>query len=276
MRRSTLILLLTIVTPALTSLAQVPTGDSPVDVLSRNLSDLQLDEGPRSELENALKGRQFKRAETILVTEAEKDPKSLRTVRLLVLAGGVFFLDGQYLNSAIAWKKAEAIAPLDDRTRFTLAMAYVKLKHEEWAKPELEKLSEASGHQNPLYLYWLARLDYDSQNYAVAIDRLQKVVQLDPGMVRAYDTLGLCYDYIDQFDEAIRSYNKAVVLNRHQSKPSPWPNVDLAVTLMTVDQPRPRRTCARRSVTTPSFPRRIISLPERWKCRAASKPRWSP
>lgn len=58
----------------------------------------------------------------LLVEEVDADPKSNRAARLLVLAGGVFFLDGQYLNAAIAWKKAEAIAPLDDRSRFTLAI----------------------------------------------------------------------------------------------------------------------------------------------------------
>jgi tetratricopeptide (TPR) repeat protein len=55
-------------------------------------------------------------------------------------------------------------------------------------------------------------------------------------MTRAYDTLGLCYDYLGQFNEAIKHYNRAVELNRLQSKPSPWPHVDLAVSLISVNQ----------------------------------------
>ena len=203
--------------------------------LPSDLSDLQLGDVRRLELEDAFKRRDYKRAESILVAEAEQDPKSPRTAKLLVMAAGIFFLDGQYLNSAIAWKKAEAIAPLDDRSRFTLAMAYVKLNRRDWARPELAKLA-AARPQDPLYLYWLARLDYDAQNYAAAIARLQKVVELDPKMMRAYDSLGLCYDYLGQSNEAIENYNRAVELNRLQSKPSPWPHVDLAVSLVSVNQ----------------------------------------
>lgn len=202
----------------------------------RDLSDLELSSALQLDLEDALNRRDYKRAETILVAEAERDPKSLRTARLLVTAAGIFFLDGQYLNSAIAWKKAEAIAPLDDRSRFTLAMTYIKLNRREWARPELAKLT-ATQPENPLYLYWLARLDYDAQDYAAAIGRLQRVIELNPAMMRAYDTLGLCYDYLGRFDEAIKSYNQAVELNRLQSKPSPWPHVDLAISLMSVNQP---------------------------------------
>ncbi len=201
----------------------------------RDLSDLELSSALRLDLADALNRRDYKRAETILVAEAEHDPQSLRTARLLNVAAGIFFLDGQYLNSAIAWKKAEAIAPLDDRSRFTLAMAYIKLNRRDWARPELEKL--ATAHPGAaLYLYWLARLDYDARNYAAAIPRLQKVIELDPKMMRAYDTLGLCYDYLGKFEGAIKSYQRAVELNRLQAKPSPWPHVDLAISLTSTNQ----------------------------------------
>lgn len=202
---------------------------------SPDLLGLQLTTARRIDLEDALKGRNWKKAETILVEEVDANPKSNRAAKLLVLAGGVFFLDGQYLNAAIAWKKAEAIAPLDDRSRFTLAMAYVKLNRRDWAKPELQKLS-ATHPQNSLYLYWLARLDYDGRKYASAISRLQRVIELDPKMMRGYDLLGLCYDYQGQLDEAVKNYSHAIELNRLQAKPSPWPHVDLAITLISQNQ----------------------------------------
>jgi Flp pilus assembly protein TadD len=182
-----------------------------------------------------MKQRDYRRAEKILVEESERQPKSPRSAKLLAMAGGVFFLDGQYLDSVIAWKRAEAITPLDDRSRFTLSMAYVRLNRRDWARAELEKLA-AVQPQNPLYLYWLARLDYDAQSYTAAVARLQKVIALDPTMMRAYDSLGLCYDYLGQSAEAVKSYNRAVELNRLQPKPSPWPHVDLAVTLIAVNQ----------------------------------------
>jgi tetratricopeptide (TPR) repeat protein len=209
--------------------------DQPADITVQNLADLQLDAKMQEELEAAIGRRDYASAEMILVKEAERDPKSVRSAKLLSMAGGVFFLDGKYLNSAIAWKKADAIAPLDERNRFTLSMAYIKLNRRDWARAELEKL-ELSAPEKPLYLYWLARLDYDAQSYAIAIERLQRVIEIDPRMTRAYDTLGLCYEYLGKPEAAIKSYNQAVDLNRLQLKPSPWPLVDLAVSLIGVNR----------------------------------------
>jgi tetratricopeptide (TPR) repeat protein len=190
-----------------------------------------LDPARRAELEKAIAARSYKVAETILVAEIDRNPKS---AELLKLAGGVFFLAGEYLNSAISYKKAEAISPLDGRSRFTLAMAYIKLNRSGWARSELEKLAAAEPN-DPLYLYWLARLDYDSQRYNEAIAKLKTVIELDPKMMRAYDNLGLCYDFLGRFDEAIGYYRQAIELNRLQSQPSPWPHLNLAVVLIARD-----------------------------------------
>jgi tetratricopeptide (TPR) repeat protein len=210
--------------------------DSPIKIASLATDDLPLDPGRRLEFEKALRTRDYKRAESILVEEAERDPKSPRAAKLFTIAGGIFFLDGQYLNAAIAFKKADTIAPLDERNRFTMAMSYIKLNRRDWAKPELEKLSSLNP-KNALYQYWLARLDYDAQQYNSAITRLKKVIDLDPQMMRAYDNLGLCYDYLGRYEEAITSYNRAVELNRMHPSPSPWPHVNLAITLQSVNKP---------------------------------------
>lgn len=197
------------------------------DPILHGIRRSSLDPTRRDELEKAFAARDYKRAETILIEEINRNPKS---AELLRMAAGIFFIDGDYLNSAIAFKKAGAISPLDERSRFTLAMAYIKLKRSDWARAELEKLVQAVP-QSPLYLYWLARLDYDAQRYNEAMARLLKVIELDPRMMRAYDNLGLCYDFLGRFDEAIFYYRKAIELNRLQAKPSPWPHVNLAVVL---------------------------------------------
>ncbi len=220
------------------ALSSEATAQSPAQENPPISSELPLDPTRRVEFEAAIRERNYKRAQTILVEEINqetgRDPKSPRAVKLLTTAGGLFFLDAQFLNSAISYKKAEAIAPLDERSRFTLAMAYVKLNRRDWARAEMEKLS-ASQPKNALYLYWLARLDYDAQDYNAAIEKLRRVVELDPQMVRAWDNLGLCYDYLGQFDEAVRNYRKAVELNRRQRQPSPWPHLNLAITLISMN-----------------------------------------
>lgn len=207
---------------------ELPQPTSSSAIASYDLSKLELAPSTRAEFEAALGRKDYKAAEAILVEEVNRDPQSFRAGRLLEFAGRIFFLDGQYLNSAIAWKKSEAITPLDEPNRFTLAMAYVKLNRRDWAEAELQKLSAAEPG-NALYLYWLSRLDYDNQKYNEAIARLQQVVKIDPGMMRAYDLLGLCYDYLGQLPEAIRNFSRAVELNRAQSAPSPWPNLDMAI-----------------------------------------------
>lgn len=212
-----------------------PTGDPPQAGMPLAAHDAPLSDSQRLELNDALERRDYKRAETLLVEETERDPASVRTAKLLAIAAGVFFLDGKYVNSVIAWKKSEAIAPLDQRSRFTLAMAYIHLNRRDWARPELENLTREYP-QKALYLYWLARLDYDSRNYAAAITKFQRVIQLDPKMMRAYDGLGLCHDYVGQVDDAIADYQRATELNREQSKPSPWPDVDFAVALIEKNQ----------------------------------------
>ena len=140
--------------------------------------------------------------------EAEAQPSS----EVLRLLGTVFLHDGRPLNAAIALKKAEAIAPLDEPSRFTLAMAYVAMGKRAWARPELEKLA-AQAPAKALYPYWLARLDYDDNQYATAVTKLEKAIALEPAFARAYDNLGLCYEALGRFDEAQRSYETAIRLN---------------------------------------------------------------
>ena len=200
----------------------------------REIFALDLSSVRRDELTKAVRVRDFKKAETILVDEANRDPNSLRSAPLLEFAGGIFFLDGNYVNSAIAWEKAKAIAPLNERSRFTLAMAYVKLHRPQWARRELQQLASEQP-RNPLYHYWLARLDYDEQKYGAAIEKLVKVTELDPLMTRAYDLLGLCYDYLGRLQEAIVNFTRSVELNQALTTPSPWPNLDMAMCQIELD-----------------------------------------
>ena len=209
---------------------QVGAGSGTPSQVSSEREILTLDLSPvlRDGLTKALQVKDFKKAEVILVDEVNRDPKSLRSAKLLEFAGGIFFLDGNYANSVIAWEKAKAIAPLNERSRFTLAMAYVKLHHPQWARRELQQLASEQP-RNPLYLYWLARLDYDEQKYGEAIEKLVKVIELDPLMTRAYDLLGLCYDYLGRLQEAIVNFTRSVELNQALTTPSPWPNLDMAM-----------------------------------------------
>ena len=186
----------------------------------------------RDHVEQAIRTRDFLKAEQILVHEIDRNPRS---PNLLTLAAGVFFLDGKYLNAATALKKAEAVAPLDDQSRFTLAMSYIAMDRRDWARPELEKLAQKNA-DNPLYLYWLARLDYDAQQYPAAIEKLERVIAIDPHYMKAYDNLGLCYEAAGRLDDAVATYQRAVDLNRQGRPVSPWPPLNLGTLLVKLER----------------------------------------
>lgn len=180
----------------------------------------------------ALRSRAYDDAEKLLVEAAQRPGAPAELLRLL---GGVSFLNGHYLNSAIALKKAEALAPLDERSRFTLAMSYVVLGQRDWARPELQKLAEAAP-ANPLYPYWAGRLDYDGGRYAEAAAGFIQSLALDPRFVKAHDNLGLCYDALGRYAEAEASSERAVGLNREAASPSPWPPHNLGLLLTRLDR----------------------------------------
>lgn len=190
--------------------------------------DLPLEFADRQAVEQAFKSRHYERAENLLVEQINKNPRS---ALMLTTLAGILFLDGKYLQCAVALKKAEALSPLDNRNRFTLALAYIILNHRDWARPELEKLVSADP-LNPLYPYWLGRIDYDAMRFKEAVACFRKALGLDPHFMKGYDNLGLSYEALAQYDDAIREYEEGIRLNRERPDPSPWPDLNLATLLI--------------------------------------------
>lgn len=185
----------------------------------------------RAAIAEALSAGDEARLETLLVEEAEARP----TPEVLRQLGALFLKRGRPLNAAIALKKAEAIAPLDEPSRFTLAMAYVAMGQRAWARPELVKLAEQAPDR-ALYPYWLGRLDYDDNQYAAAVRKLERAIALDPRFMRAHDNLGLCYEALGRFDDAAKAWEEAIRLNAEQAPCSPWPSLNLGVMLSRLDR----------------------------------------
>jgi tetratricopeptide (TPR) repeat protein len=179
------------------------------------------------ELDRALAAADWPRAEQLLAQAIERSPRS---AALLKQIAGVFLADRRPLNAAIAFKKAEALAPLDAESRFRLVLAYVAMGRGEWARPELERLV-ADTPATALHHYWLGRLDYDAGQYIAALRHLQDAAARDPAFPRTFDNLGLCYDALNEPERAITYYRESVRLNRLAAAGSPWPPLNLAIAL---------------------------------------------
>ena len=155
-----------------------------ISTISAAISDLPLEPAAHLEIELALKAHNYSAVEEGLMRVASQHPKMPLLHNCL---GRIFFIDGKYLNAAIAMKKAEAAQPLDERDSFTLAMAYVAMEKPEWARPVLEKLVKASP-ENPLYPYWEGRLDYGQQKLSAAAAKFEKAIALNSGSSRRTTT----------------------------------------------------------------------------------------
>ena len=190
--------------------------------ISERISKAPLTPEERQAVVRLFSQKQFDRLETLLGSAASVAGPPERTAALRALLGALEFLGGRMQQAVEAFEGADALTVLDDRDRFTLAMALVELGDIAHSRVELTRLNETHPDQ-PLYLYWLARLDYGQRRYDSAIDKLNKVVQMDPGSVRGYDNLGLSYDMMGLAGEAQNAFSKAVLLNRALPSPSPWP-----------------------------------------------------
>lgn len=188
-----------------------------------------------SRLKQALKSHDYIAAEKLLLTTISEGPHSPEAARLLQFLGGVYFLDHDAWHAAIAWNKAKAIAPLPAALSFSLAMAYIRAGHPDWARNQLQALV-AEDSKNALYPYWLGRLDYDAHHYDNAILQFERATQLAPDMAQAYDNLGLCYYRQGQNHLAVVNYQKAIDLNLKLGHPDAWPYLNLAITERSLNQ----------------------------------------
>jgi tetratricopeptide (TPR) repeat protein len=76
--------------------------------------------------------------------------------------------------------------------------------------------------------YWRGRCLFELGKYAQAIGDFREVLRIRPGMLKAYDNLGLCYDRLSRFDLAMENYRQAIKLDRLQNSHYVWPYVNLA------------------------------------------------
>jgi tetratricopeptide (TPR) repeat protein len=204
----------------------------PPSITGPALDSLPLEDPTRRQIKTSITTHNYAGAEETLLGVVNEHPAQ---PQLYTFLGRLFFVDHKFLNAAIAMKKAEALQPLGEKDRFTLAMAYIAMGRPEWAHPEIETLAQVSP-RNPLYPYWQGRLAYDRQDMVTATSQFQKAISLDADFMKAYDNLGLSLEGGGQFEQAIEQYRHAVQLNRERKLNSAWPTLDLGALLVKLDR----------------------------------------
>jgi tetratricopeptide (TPR) repeat protein len=228
-----------------------PSIEAPAPPSSTTLQSLPMGAAARLALQTAIEKRDYSGAEMLLAKEIEGNPKSQP---LLLFLANIFFLDGRYLNAAVALKRAERLAPLKERDRFLLSLAYISIDRGDWARPELEKLAQSNA-SNAVYPYWLSRLAYRKMDMPSAVALARKAVQLDPMSMKAYDQLGLCYEALNDADQAIGAYREAIRINRRLPVRSPWPSMNLGKFLFRLERLDEAEANLRESIgIDPRFP----------------------
>ena len=215
------------------------------DSLPERLAQAPLTVEQRQAVASAVDTKDYVRAESVLSAAAAAAPG--QAAELYALLGALEFVGQRIESAARALRHSDSLAPLSDRDRFTLSMALARLGDAGGARAELGRLNRAHPQQ-PLYLYWLGRLDYDQRRYEDSAAKLLRVVELDPQSSRAYDNLGLSLDMLGRYDEALNAFGKAVELNRKLPQPSPWPAHNLGSLLLRLDKPEQAETALRESL----------------------------
>jgi tetratricopeptide (TPR) repeat protein len=185
------------------------------------------------QVQAALNAHDYARVQQILASVPSSEAAR---PELLAIEGAIAFVSGDMSASAKNFASANGLKPLSEPDSFTWAMALVKLGDSGGGRQILSNLHRENPG-NPLYIYWLAKIDYFERRYADAVVKLQQALKLDPDSARSWDSLGLAYDMQGQMDEAQKAFEKAVALNRTLQHPSPWPPQNLGYLLLRAARP---------------------------------------
>jgi len=181
----------------------------------------------------ALAARDYAGIERALAVPPGASPE--QAASLLALLGAIEFVGGRLPQAVAAFGQSDVLRALEDRDRFTFAMALASVGDANQARAQLGRLRQAHP-DHALYLYWLARLDYYERRYEDAVAKLEKVTRLDAGSSRAWDNLGLAYDMMGESNRAQQAFEKAVELNRKLPAPSAWPPMNFGALLFRVEK----------------------------------------
>lgn len=143
----------------------------------------------------------------------------------LYLLGYVQFRQARVTESIESLTKSLALKPAA-QTHKILGLNFVLADQPERIQTELLKARELDPNDAET-AYFLSRFYYTQNRFYQAISEAERAIKLNPGYVKAFDNLGLCYEGLHEGDQAMEYYLKAIELNERQSGKDEWPYINL-------------------------------------------------
>jgi tetratricopeptide (TPR) repeat protein len=181
----------------------------------------------RQEVKDLIAARQLDAAEKIIVSElvaTPHDPDWITELAAVRLDQG---------------RTPEALALIDDAEKLSgvtasraqlAGLAQTAAGRLELAEPQFRSAIRLDPNFATAH-YFLARLLYTKNHFDEAIQESKAAIALSPGMIRAYENVGLCYEGKQDDQEAERWYLEAIRRETSGSK-TEWPMLDFAILLM--------------------------------------------
>jgi Tfp pilus assembly protein PilF len=172
--------------------------------------------------------RQLDRAEQIIVSQMMTKPQD---PGLITLLAEVRFDQGRGPEALTLLSDAERLGGVTAlRAQLTGLADRLDLAEPQFRTATQLEPNYAAPH------YFLARLLYTRNRFDEAIQESKNAIALSPGLVRAYENLGLCYEGKHDLKEAERWYMAAIHQNETSESKTEWPLLDLATMLVHNEQ----------------------------------------
>lgn len=125
--------------------------------------------------------------------------------------GLAYSMKGNLQESVKHYQKCLLINPTFSEARNNLGAVYQEMGMLDKAEQEFRTVAADKNYNSKeLPYYNLARLYMAQEKLTEALENVQKALEINKDMAMAYNLKGLLHEKLENFDEAIESYNQAV------------------------------------------------------------------
>jgi len=185
-----------------------------------------------TEIEALIQDKQITTAEKVIVGKLVADP---RNAELITLLAEVRFDQRRYKEAMELVGDAEAIAGPTAKGATLRGLVAVAQSRLDLAEPRFREAIRLDPNYAFVH-YYLSRLLYTRNHFNESIQESNAAIALTPNLVRAYENLGLCYEAMQQINEAKKWYLEAIKRQASGGRQTEWPSLDLATMLIRNDR----------------------------------------